>query len=804
MPFLPRRLVVSRPLKVAAREWAPAIICAGLCALVAVGCTSRSPAEGDPPGVASADASAATFVGREACAPCHALQDELWRGSHHDLAMQVPLGTAVLGDFDDASFEHQGVTTRFFRRGDAFWVEAEGVDGAAQEFEIVYTFGVDPLQQYLVEFRDGRLQALDVAWDSRPAGDGGQRWFHLQPGQRYEPGDPMHLTGVAYTWNYMCADCHSTDLSKAYDPTTDSYATTFSEVDVSCEACHGPSSTHVAWADDWVARPGPGEVAPSAREAGVSTAQMGLQVGFPRIVDHSWDIDPVTGLATRNPERAPAYDVEICARCHARRAAVAHDYEFGEPATDFYRVALLDAGLYHADGQILDEVFVYGSFLQSRMYQKGVGCADCHEPHSLGLYNEGNALCNRCHLGPKFDTPEHHHHEVGTEGSGCVDCHMAATTYMVVDPRRDHSFRSPRPDMSIAYGTPNACADCHAEEGDRWSADAIERWFGPERKAFYGELLASGRGGTAAAQTDLRSLAADGEAPGIARATALSAMLPSSQATIGVIASALGDADPLVRTGALTALDVADPATIVRLVLPMLSDPSRSVRLEAARLMAPIPTQQIPPARRDAVGELLDEYREAQNVSADRAQAHLNLGWLARQQGDAVEAEREYLTALRLEPMFVPTFINLADLYRVTGRDDEGERLLRQAIEIAPAAGDGHYALGLLLVRRERLDEAVEALRTASRRAPENPHYLYVYAVALQTAGDLRGAVEVLDSGLARFPVDPELLFGAAAFSRDLGERERAIGYARRLVELAPDDPQAVAFLRDLEGGRRP
>lgn len=750
-----------------------------------------------------ADTAAATFVGRRACASCHQDQEERWRGSHHDLAMQAANELTVLGDFEDVTFSHLGATTRFFRRDSQFWVSAEGPDGEQREYRIGHTFGVEPLQQYLVEFPDGRYQALDVAWDSSPEEDGGQRWFHLQPDQRYAPGDPMHWTGVAYNWNFMCAECHSTNLRKNYDAAGDTYDTAYSDIDVACEACHGPGSAHVEWAESWVAAAAPDGRAPPARGAGVSAAQMGLQVGFPGIVEYSWEIDPESGLARRNPERAPAYDVEVCGRCHARRGVIEDNYQYDHPVADFYRVALLEEGLYHADGQILDEVFVYGSFLQSRMYQKGVACADCHEPHGLNLYNQGNALCNRCHLGQKFDTPEHHHHEVGTEGASCIACHMPARTYMVVDPRRDHSFRSPRPDMSLTYGTPNACADCHAEQGDRWSADAVQRWFGAERPVSYGELLASGRSRGPGAELDLRALAADGEAPGIVRATALSLLPATSQASISIITEALGDADPMVRAGALATLETADPTTLMRLALPMLDDASRLVRLEAARLMAMLPAQQIRPAQRGLVDAALDEYRAAQRVSEDRAQAHVNLGWLAVQQGDVAAAEQEYLTALRLEPMFVPSFINLADLYRLTGRDAEGEGLLRQALEIAPESGDAYYALGLLLVRTERRTEAVSALRRATRWAPDNPHYVYVHAVAVQSAGDARDAMRILDAGLVRFPADSELLFGAAAFSRDLGDLERAVGYARRLVDTDPDDAQARAFLRDLEAQRR-
>ena len=716
--------------------------------------------------------------------------------------MEVASAESVLGDFEEASFEHLGRRTRFFRRGAEFLVETAGDDGRPAEFEIAYTFGVEPLQQYLIGFPDGRYQALDVAWDSRPSAEGGQRWFHLQPDVLYEPGDPLHWTGVAYNWNLMCADCHSTGFAKNYAAATDRYESSFAEIDVACESCHGPGSAHVDWAAGLSAQDKMEEAAGVAG-AGPTSEQMGLVVVFPHVDDAAWPVDPDTGLAHRVPERISQAEIETCGRCHARRTAITADYRFGRPLTDSYRVSLLDRGLYHDDGQILAEVYVYGSFLQSRMYQQGVSCSDCHEPHSLQLYNQGNALCNRCHLAERFDAADHHHHEVGSPAAACVSCHMPATTYMVVDPRRVHSFRVPRPDVSVRFDTPNACGACHVPEGASWAAAAIAEWFGEDRPTSYVELLASGRSTAVGAEADLRTLAGDSDAPGIARATALAALPMTSQVSITAVAEALGDENPLVRMGALVGLEAADPITVMRLALRLVGDPNRSVRLEAARLMATIPAQQVPPPQRADVEEAIAEYRAAQNVHAERAQSHLNLGWLAMQQGDLSSAEQEYTTALELEPYFVPSFINLADLYRLTGRDVEGEALLRRALEVAPEIGDVHYALGLLLVRLDRLDEAMEQLRRATELAPEQPHYVYVHAVAVQTAGDAAAAVVLLDEALVRYPTNRELLFGAAAFSRDLGDQDRAIGYARRLVDLYPNEPQAASFLRDLQSQRR-
>ena len=738
-----------------------------------------------------------SFVGREECARCHVEQNDRWQTSHHDRSMQVVNAENVLGDFGNITLEQQGYRIRFFRRDDMFLVETENGEGELAEYEIAYTFGVDPLQQYLIGFPDGRYQALDMAWDSRPITQGGQRWFRLQPEALYEPGDPLHWTGIAYTWNAMCADCHSTNFEKNYDASLNRYGSTFAEIDVSCEACHGPGSAHMDWA---------AQVATASRSAegpNITGGSSGLVVQFPRSADRSWLIDADTGLAHRVPESTSQVEIETCGRCHARRGAIAAEYGFDRPLTDSYRISLLERGLYHGDGQILDEVYVYGSFLQSRMYQEGVSCSDCHEPHSLRLYSQGNSLCNRCHLAERFDTPDHYRHEIGSEGAECISCHMTSETYMVVDPRRDHSFRVPRPDLSLRFNTPNACSNCHVSQSASWAAEAIVKWYGPDRPASHFELLASGRSESVAAEAELRMLAGDSGAPNISRATALAALQGISQASMSLINKALVDDSPLVRMGALIGLETADPVTLMRLVMPMLDDPDRSVRLEAIRLMTTVPAQQVPSLERSDVKRAIAEYRVALNVNSDRAQSHLSLGWLAMYEGDLVTAEKEYKTALELEPYFVPNFLNLADLYRLTGRDVDGEALLKRALEFAPDSGDARYALGLLMVRLDRLNEAVEQLHLATQLAPEQPHYIYVYAVAVQTAGDLAGAIMVLDEGLSRFPEDRELLVGAAAFSRDLNDLDRAIAYVRRLVALDPNDAEAVAFLRALESQRR-
>ena len=516
-----------------------------LAALAAtLGC---QPAEQPARSGAATPAAPATFVGGAKCASCHPKEAEAYRASDHARAMEPATPQTVLGNFDQARVTHRGVTSTFFRRGETFLVRTDGPDGKPAEFEIAYTFGADPLQQYLIPFPDGRLQALGLAWDTRPRSHGGQRWFHLYPGVTLRPGDPLHWTGREQTWNYQCAECHSTNLRKGYDLATNRYQTTWAELTVSCEECHGPGSAHVAWAETRPAgapRPPPGAT--------------GLVVRLGR-GDGAWVIkDTARGIAEwTGPPRSGA-ELEVCARCHARRRPIVDPHPYGRPFLDTHVPALLEPGLYHADGQTLGEVYEWGSFVQSRMHRAGVTCSDCHEPHRAALRAAGNAVCAQCHLPARFDTPAHHHHRADTEAARCVSCHMPAQTHMGVDPRRDHSFRVPRPDLSVTLGTPNACTGCHRARPPQWAADRIRAWGGPAHTASPGfaPALDAARRRRPEAGPALAALAGDPSQPGIARATALARFPEFPHASMGpAVESALRDPDALVRMAALRAVE---------------------------------------------------------------------------------------------------------------------------------------------------------------------------------------------------------------------------------------------------------
>jgi predicted CXXCH cytochrome family protein len=708
---------------------------------------------------------AAAYVDEAACAACHASQAEAWRGSDHELAMQPARDDTVLGDFEGAHFRDGSTDTTFLRGPRGFAVETEGPDGVRARFEVPYVFGVDPLQQVLLPLPRGRLQALAVAWDRK-----GGRWFSLYPEERIDARDPLHWTKGAQNWNFSCAECHATGLRRNYDAASDSYATTWNRLDVGCQACHGPGARHIEWAlgeNEDQASPG-----------------------------HGFDA-PLAG-------RDSTVEVEACARCHARRAPLGDGFDHRNRLLDDYLPALLTEGLYHADGQIQDEVYEYGSFLQSKMHARGLRCSDCHEPHSARLRQEGNVLCAGCHsptpvarahvdlsrLARKsYDTPEHHHHEPGTPGSRCVDCHMPQRTYMVVDPRRDHSFRVPRPDLAPATGAPDACSACHAERDPAWAAARITAWTGDKRREpHFGVALAAGRAGRAGAAEGLLALLSSAEPP-IVRATALLelARYPSAQALAALAASA-ADPDGLVRLAALGGLELLPEAQRVRVAGPLLSDPLRGVRVEAARLIAGIPEEALgpfAPAARAAVAE----YEAIQHALLERPEARLNLSQLHLARGAPARAEAELRAALRLDPLYVPSYVNLADLARDTKGEPEAEGVLRDGLRQVPDAPVLLHALGLSLVRQERSAEGLAALARAAELAQEDARFAYVHAVALHDLGQPAEARAALARLLERHPADRDARFALASYLEEAGDAASAERCRAALAAINPFDP---------------
>ncbi|HET7004876.1 MAG TPA: multiheme c-type cytochrome, partial [Candidatus Binatia bacterium] len=624
------------------------LVWGGLATAMIIGATAifyflvyRSPHPNPPPEEEGKNNSSlsARYVGSKACVACHEQQASEWQKSQHHDAMAPANEQSVLGNFNNAKFVYGGLTSTFFKRDGKFFANTEGHDGKLTDYEIKYTFGLFPLQQYLVEFSDGRVQALLTAWDARAKQDGGQRWFHLYPNERVSHDDELHWTRPAQNWNFMCADCHSTGLRKNYDPVANRFQTQWAEINVACEACHGPGSQHLEWATAKI----PLNPPLPKREA-VNSSGKGLGARLDERRDVVWTPNPTTGNSVRSKPRASDHEIEVCAQCHARRGQIAEGYQAGKPFLDFYRPALLTGPLYHSDGQQRGEVYNWGSFLQSKMYASGVTCSDCHNPHSGKLRERGNTLCATCHLPSKYDTTAHHHHKPASAGAACVACHMPAATYMVVDSRRDHSLRVPRPDLSVKFATPNPCNGCHSNRDPRWAAAQVEAWYGHEPQGFqrFAGAFAAASTGAPDAAAQLRAIAADASHPAIVRASALMQMnVALSKSALDAAADGSRDRNPLVRLAALQSLANAPLASRVSLAAPLLSDPLKALRIEAASLLASVPGDQLSVEQRAAFERAGAEYIASQRYNADRTEARVNLGTFYANRGETAKAEQE-------------------------------------------------------------------------------------------------------------------------------------------------------------------
>jgi predicted CXXCH cytochrome family protein len=688
-------------------------------------------------------------VGRQVCAACHSQELNSWTGSHHDLAMLNIGDPAATALFDGQEVRHGGILSRFIQQPNGPVVEVEDGNGK-KTLPVRYFFGTTPCQQVLVEGSNGRLQSYPVAWATKEAKDG-ERWYPLFPGEQTPAGDPLHWTGILNNWNHMCAECHSTGLVKGYDDVTDTFKTTWQELDVSCEACHGPGSKHVEWARTWNALP--------AKERPAVPKQTGFPV---RLAGEkgNWIRPKGQKVARREPPLPHHDETETCARCHSRRSALVSDSTPGSPLSETHLLSLLETGLYHDDGQILDEVYVHGSFLQSRMYAEGVRCSDCHDPHSGTLHVEGNSLCVGCHDSAIYDTSSHHHHQQDGPGSSCIDCHMTSRIYMEVDARRDHSFRIPRPDLTTSIGSPNACNSCHQDRDARWATQQLTEWFpqGQGGNFHWGEALHAARTGAAISPELLRMAIESDETPAIARATALAELNRWLDATtLDLVDVGLDDSDPMVRRGALLALTMAPPEAIAGRIQQYLADSSLIVRLVSAELLAPLLRNPEAAELHPLLLQAIEEYRKTQMVNADRPEAHVNRGALEARLGDAEMALASYRKALEKEPSFGPASVNLADLLRALNRDEEGVQVLQQAIERVPEDAGLHHALGLALVRTGKKEEAILSLARAAELAPESPRYALVHAVALHDSSRQEEAIAALETALQISPQDRDL-----------------------------------------------
>lgn len=698
------------------------------------------------------------YLGDLSCKSCHEQEFQSWQGSHHDLAMQEATEKTVLGDFNQVTFTSNGVESKFFKKDGKFFVNTEGPNGDFQDFEIAYTFGVTPLQQYLIKFPGGRLQTLLVAWDTQK-----KQWFDLMPAERLKTDDWLHWTKGSMTWNTMCADCHSTYLEKNYDEETDAYDTKWAIIDVSCEACHGPGAKHLEYINS-------------------GSFKKGQKVKDSYLL--------LTSSLTNKQQ------VEECARCHARRGPQTNVFDHSGELMDHYLTETLRPGLYHSDGQILDEVYVYGSFTQSKMYHNNVYCTSCHDPHSLKLKFDGNALCTQCHDIKKYDTETHHFHKVDTEGAACINCHMPGKYYMVNDFRRDHSFRIPRPDLSAQYDTPNACNGCHEDKDAKWAAEAVNQWYGPKRRPHFSPPLVAAQAGNIYAVPSLIQMVGDTSTPAIARATALNILSQiRTQETNQKIIASLNNRNPLIRYAAMNALEYFSAEDRLRYVSPLLKDSIRAIRTNAVYILAEVDEKLYQSDLKEAFQKAKIEFEEVLKIQADFPAGQVLRGQYYQKKGEKEKAERAYLEAIRQDPYLTQPYFNLANLYYSNGNLQSAKEQFEKVIELDQNSGDTYYSLGLLLAEMEDLEGSEINLRKAAKLTGDPNHY-YNWALTLQNLKRPKEAENAYKTALQISPDNERILYALAILYLQQNRKQDAQSIVMKLLQLNPENADYQNLLR--------
>lgn len=717
------------------------------------------------------DFKTAQFIGKDRCIDCHKTEYDLWQRSDHRKAMDIATDSSVLGDFNNSKFvSMNGKETFFYKKDGKFFVRTEGIGGKTQDLEITHTFGYTPLQQYLIPFEDGKFQCLPIAWNTEK-----KEWFSLPdmvyPDENLTPTNWLYWTNGGQNWNGMCSECHSTNLKKNFNPKTKSYHTTYSEINVSCEACHGPGSLHEDWANlPEMARP----------------------------------TDNNTGLIVKTSGIDNREYVELCTRCHSRRSQFGN-YEHG-------RKDLLDSMLpelitenYYPDGQILEEDYVYGSFIQSKMYDNNVQCNDCHDVHSGKLKFDGNALCAQCHRADIYDTKEHHFHkykgekgnpinlrdkkvEVG-EGALCVNCHMPGQYYMGVDFRRDHSIRIPRPDLTISIKTPNACNQCHEDKSAKWADDYITKWYGVTRKSHYGTTFAAARGSDPEVEQKLIQIAKDELFPLIVRATAISYMRRYNSEDIhNTVKWALDDPESIMRETAIRVYASNNVIEFKKDILKLLNDPVKAVRAEAAIRISELPADQIPDNYKDAFNKALIEYKDMNLYMADFPSGRMNLGIMYANQNELIDAAKQYEEAIKIDSLFFPAKTNLAIAYSKLGKNDKAEILLRDLIENHPDLSESYYYLGLLLAEKKEYGKAIVYMQKASELMPERSRINYNTGLMLQYLGRNKEAETELLKAINKEPNNFDFLYALADHYIKTKQSKKALKIGEKLKQLYPNN----------------
>lgn len=702
-----------------------------------------------------------SYVGDQSCKDCHNAEYQEWKKSDHFMSMLRPNDSTVKGDFNNVSFTSDGVSSRFFKKGSIFYINTEGEDGKNHDYEVKYTFGVHPLQQYLIQFSGGRLQVPRLSWDTKK-----NKWFNQYPGQKISSHDWLHWTGNAQNWNTMCAVCHSTNLRKNYDVHSDTYKTSYSVINVSCESCHGPGKNHIDF------------VKSDAYKKGDEKEK-----SYSKIIKNKNQTEQINN----------------CAPCHSLISEISPSHIDSKEIMDNYIPQIPDTQNFYADGQVKNEDYTYTSFLQSKMYAKGVKCSDCHNAHSTKLKRIGNLTCTQCHISSKYDAPSHTFHKSDNTGSKCVSCHMPGKVYMGNDLRHDHFFRVPRPDLSVKYGMPNACSSCHKDKSNAALAAAVVKWYGPKRVYHFSDDLIPGSKLDSNSEVHLLNLITKKDVPDIIKATSAFYLGSiSTQSSLNALLGCLNHKDAQVRYRAVRSLANFQSSSWIGKIGHLLSDKVRAVRIAAADLYVTIPLNQVPSQYLAAFAMANKELKSFLTYQTDFSVGNVLLADYYLKLQDYSNAEKFYLKGLKKDSNMNYALLNLSTVYNSVGKNDEALKALEKAKQNDSKNERIYYNMALLYNEMGDKDAAEKSFSKAVALKSSNPRVYYNYGLILNEKKKFKEAEAILKKGILIDPAAPELYYALTFVHIQANNKPKAIQAAMKLKQLEPNNPNYQELYKKL------
>ncbi len=675
------------------------------------------------------------------CASCHADEVSKWHTSDHYKSMGNMDSDFIMGDFTNVTIKHHFQTARFYQSGSNYLVDLTE-QGQTQTYPIQHTFGHYPLQQYLVPTDSGALQVLPFSWDSRSKDKGGQKWFPIYADEDVKKQDRLHWQQPLLNWNGMCADCHSDGLKRNYDLASNQFSTEYDHINVGCQSCHGKMNADHE------------KTAKAVKKQSSTTG--------------AWQRNHGDIVAKWVGEKRDNQFMDTCFACHSLRSPLNDGIDTNKGFLDQFNPDLLSRNMYFPDGQIKEEVYVYGSFMQSKMHAAGVNCLDCHDKHTMKTKAKGNSLCLQCHNPETYQQVAHTRHDLNSDGGQCVNCHMPERTYMGVDPRRDHSFIIPRPELSINFGVPNACTSCHEDKNNQWAATSIKQWGASKNplsknQLQYIELQHNGFLPLA----DHLKLANSNDLSVIKRASVI-ALLPNSSKAINdqIAKTWINSQEPLMRLAVANIGYLLPEPDRLKSYSKLLKDPVKAIRVAAASNLAGAKVKDLSILKL-AIQELVD----VNDVNSWRGEGHVNQSILYGKLGKTKSAVQSLQQAIIIDPYFFPSYLNLAERYRTHNQPEKEQRILAKGIEKNPNSAALHYAIGMQLIRTKNATDAVRSFEKAKQLEEDNVQYAYLYFLSLDNIGKTKQALQALKTSLRKYTHHNQLIDLGMSFSKKLMDR---------------------------------